>query len=303
MDPQLHMLTEKLIWDAYDHSALLIHIYPTKGKYEISYRIKSGMEKLTIIPEEFFLQLDASLLESSSPVRGNNSRRMYLERNEEDSIQVRYQKVETVTGPRIALRIWQPKRIPTLEKIVEDKSVLNTFHEWLSKNRGIILVSGEIGNGITTSLTAMLQELRKQEKIIFTLENPAELVIEGVNQVELKEQSKAAFEDAYIEITESDPDAICFSMGNFTGMEEILYSTAIRAANAGFLVLLQIYAPSCETALEELQKYSKQNIEHLIVGVSSQKLAKAGGNDTRRAQFALLEPAKKYGKTDRKSVV
>jgi excisionase family DNA binding protein len=292
MDPQLDQLAEKLIWDAFDHGSRLIHIYPCKGKYEISYRTNEGLDKLTTIQEDFFHQLDQSIQRSSTAIHADDSRRMYLQRSEEEAVQVRYQRLETVTGMRLTLRLWQPdKDIPSLDKIVTEKTAKETFESWLKTDSGIIAITGANGSGKTTTVLSILDTLKKQGRVVFTIEDTAEVLIDGVNHVEVKGRDPKNFNDAFDKIYSSDPDVLCFGMGSAVGIESTMYNTAYQAASTGHLVILHMDAPAPEVALEEMKKYISYEFSHLLVGISAQKLVREGKN--RGAIYSFLESEKK----------
>lgn len=287
MDPQLDQLAEKLIWDAFDHGSRLIHIYPSKGKYEISYRTNDGLAKLTTIQDEFFRQLDQSLQNSSTAIHADDSRRMYLQRSEDEAVQVRYQRLETVTGTRLTLRLWRPdKDIPSLEKIVTERAAKDTFETWLRSDSGIIAVTGANGSGKTTTVLSLLDALRKQGRMVFTIEDTAEILIDGVNHVEAKGRDPKSFNDAYEKIYSSDPDVLCFGMGSAVGIESTMYNTAYQAASTGHLVILHMDAPNAESALAEMKRHIAYDFKHLLVGISSQELVREGKK--RSATYSFL---------------
>ena len=101
MEATSQNLAEQLIWDAYDHGTRIIHVGPNQGKYEIRYRQRKGFDHLTLVQEPTFITLDESWRQLSSPMREENMRRLYLHRGQDEALQVRYQKIETVAGPRI----------------------------------------------------------------------------------------------------------------------------------------------------------------------------------------------------------
>jgi type IV pilus assembly protein PilB len=282
MDVNSTSVSEKLIWDAFDHGSRLVHIYPSKGKYEISYRAKSGMEKLTTVQEESFCELDEALTKISTPLEEEDSRRIYLHRGEGDVLQVRYQKLETVTGPRLTLRLWQPERdVLPLENVIGDSEALACFRNWLTQPNGLILVSGASGSGKTTTVYSLINEYKNQGRLVFTIEETAELVIEGINQVEFKgRQHEESFEDVFQKIYSSDPDVICLGLGSCIGIEEKVFKSAYRAAATGHLVILQMDQPSCLDALDAFKRIVPDPLDRFLVGVSCQKLV-ADGNKVR----------------------
>lgn len=273
MELNTQNLPEQLIWDAFDHGARLIHIYPAKGKFEISYRTKNGLEKLSSIQEDSFSEIDDTLIKISTATSDGASRRLYLHREEEDVLQVKYQKIETVTGPRVTLRLWQPEKdVVPLKKITQDKKALEVFQSWLKKNHGLILVSGSTGSGKTTTVYSLLNEYKNQGRVVFTIEESAELVIEGINQIEIKGRAQSLFEETFDKVYSSDPDVICLGLGSYVGIEEKVFTAAYKAASTGHLIILQMDQASCKDAVETLKKFVKYPLEHLLAGVSCQKL-------------------------------
>lgn len=285
----LDSIPEKLIWDAFDHGSRLIHIYPTKGKYEISYRTKVGLEKLSTIQEDSFNELDLSIATISSSVEDENSRRLYLHRGEEDVLQVKYQKIQTITGSRVTLRLWQPEKdVLPLEKITGDQRVLAQFKNWLHKRSGLMIVSGSTGSGKTTTVYSLINEFKNQGKVVFTIENSADLIIEGINQIEIKGKVQAQFEEVFDKVYASDPDVICFGLSSYFGMEEKVFSSAYKAATTGHLVIVQMDQPNCAEALNLFKKYVNYPVDSILVGVSCQKLVEENGGV--KAVYEFLPP-------------
>jgi len=278
MNTQTTSISEKIIWDAFDHGSRLVHIYPSKGKYEISYRAKSGMEKLTDIQEESFAELDSSLNKISTALDDESSRRIYLHRGEEDALQVRYQKLETVTGPRLTLRLYQPEAdVMPLERITGDAKVLSNFKSWLNAKNGLILVSGATGSGKTTTVYSLINEFKNQCRLVFTIEDSVEMVVEGINQIEVKGRQQENFEEIFDKVYSSDPDVICLGLGSLAGIEEKVFNAAYKAASSGHVVIIQMKQASCDDAINEFKKYVNYSIDDFLVGVSCQKLVEESG--------------------------
>lgn len=272
-------ISEKIIWDAFDHGSRLVHIYPSRGKYEISYRTKAKMETLTAIQEDSFKELDDSLTNNSTSLDEGNSRRIYLHRGEDDVLQVRYQKLETVAGPRLTLRLWKTEKdVLPLEKITGgDENALAQFKNLLTKKSGLTLISGANGSGKTTTIYSLINEFKNQGRLVFTIEDTAELVIEGINQVEIKGRQFDNFNEVFEKVYDSDPDVICLGLGSYVGIEEKVFSAAYKAASTGHIVIVQMDQPSCAQAVSTFKKFVHFPVDHLIAGVSCQKLVEESG--------------------------
>lgn len=278
MNTQATSVSEKLIWDAFDHGSRLVHIYPSKGKYEISYRAKSGLEKLTDIQEESFVELDQALNKISTALDDGSSRRIYLHRGDDDVLQVRYQKLETVTGPRLTLRLYQPETdVMPLEKISGSEEVRTEFKKWLTKGSGLILVSGANGSGKTTTIYSLLNEYRKQGRLVFTIEESVDMVIEGINQIEVKGHQRENFEEIFDQVYSSDPDVICLGLGSYFGIEREVFNAAYKAAVAGHVVIVQMSQATIDNTLSEFKKFVSYSLDQVLIGVSCQKLVEDKG--------------------------
>ena len=276
MDTATTTLAEQLIWDAYDHGTRTIHVGPTKGHYEIRYRHRDGLEKLTEIQEETFSALDEYWQQSSSPLHSENSRRLYLNRSAEEGLQVRYNRLETVSGPRVTLSLFNPEKdVMPLENISSgEKNVLETFRKWSQEKSGLIILSGVAGSGKTTTFYSMLHEIRKQGSNIITLERPVDLVIEGINQVELVEETPRELREQLNAILASDPDVIGLLGLNSSQpeLEKILIQAAIAMASTGHLVLLQLHSSTVKEAFDSIQAAVDIDINKVLVGICNQKL-------------------------------
>ncbi|WP_413289926.1 ATPase, T2SS/T4P/T4SS family [Bdellovibrio sp. HCB337] len=272
-------LPEKLIWDAFDHGCNEIHFSPTLGKYEITYRNqRSGYEKITKIEEGVFKIMDDFWVEHSTPIKNEYSRRIYLHRNEDDVLQIRYQKVDTVSGPHLSLSLLQPKLAYfAFEQIGLDEEQSATFKKWTEAQKGLIIVSGPTGSGKTTTVYSLMNEIKKQSRIIFTLENATSLVIDGINQVEYSSRDKEDFEKNFEAINLAGTSVICLGLGLTFGLEKTIYSAAYHAASTGTLVILQMNADSAAEAIEIFEREVGASAKKILVGASWQKLVSQGG--------------------------
>lgn len=294
METNMDVIPEKIIWDAYDHGSRVIHIYPAKGKYEISYRTLKGMEKLTSLQEESFKLIDETLSKISiGGDRGSEKRiNLFREGKNEgtDLLQVKYQKLDTVTGPRVTLRLWQTEKdVMPLEKITSDKTVLETFKKMTTKKNGLLIVTGASGSGKTTTLYSLINEFKNKGHMVFSIEDKAELIIEGINQIELNGKSKDQLEYIFESVYSSDPDVICLSVGASFYTEDTVYNLAYKAASTGHLVVLLMHQASCKEAVNTFNKFVKYPTEHIITGVSCQKLVEVSGKIKAQYEFANVD--------------
>jgi len=278
MNTLITSVSEKIIWDAFDHGSRLVHVYPAKGKYEIAYRSRSGLDKLTEIQEETFLEIDNSLKNLSTALDSENSRRIYLYRSEDDKLQVRYQKLDTVVGPRLTLQLYQPETdVMPIERIASDATVFDQFKSWAKKKSGLIIVTGAAGSGKTTTVYSLLNEYKNQGRLVFTIEDSVEMVIDGINQIELKANQNSDFDKIFAQVYSSDPDVICLGLGSYFGFEEKVFNAAYKAAASGHVVIVQMNKANCIDALATFEKYVQYPTADILIGISSQKLVATQG--------------------------
>lgn len=290
METSVFQISEQLIWDAYQSGSRLIHIEPSQGRFQIRYRTRQGLEKLTSISEETFKSLDMVWRKESTAIRDEETRRMYLHRTESEALQVRYQKLETVTGPRLTLQLFQPfQDVLPLEKIVDgQEETLKKLKSWVGKNHGLIVVCGSTGSGKTTTIYSMINEIKNSGSVIFTLEKPVYTVIDGINQTEIFNNSD--FETMFDKIFNSDPDVVCLGLGGATEIDPLIQTKAVNAAVSGHLVILQMDAISTEEAYKALKKNVSSDLDRILIGICHQKLTLAGNK--LKPTYSFYEPEK-----------
>ena len=284
-------IAETLIWDAIDSGAKGVHIQPKGSQYEISYRTQKDKEVLSTLNKKAFGQLNTYFQEVSSPIRGENKRRFFLGRSEGEGkidLHVRYQQLETVTGPRITLNITRSDHpADTLSKIASGKD-LETFQTWAEKSHGIIAVTGLPGSGKTTTIHCFLQDLIKKGLVAFTLEDPVSFIIEGVNHIEVNMKKKEEVEEAFDAIYDSDLDVLALGLSNPEG-EGLCLTNAYKAATSGHLVLIQMQEGDVHKAMNILEKNLGPEVKDHLVGIVSQKLIAHPKGKGRKAEYQFLK--------------
>lgn len=283
-------IAERLIWDALDQGSAVIHLNPQGQKHQIRYRTRQGLQTLIELPSWGFEALDKEWVERSSPVRGEHKRRMTLERERGEStqrVQVRYQKVETLAGARLALRL-MPERAPVeLERIAQPQDAA-TLRAWMRAPSGLILVSGRSGSGKTTTAYVFLQELAKaNDKVIFTIEETIGEALPGVHQVEVDLDDERAYREVFSSIFDSDLDVLFIGSTIAQRHSKTIWNTALSAAESGHLVFVQLEAESAEDAVERMRAHTDLPFDDVLVGASWQELLEVDGK--RQARYDLLK--------------
>ena len=154
---------------------------------------------------------------------------------------------------------------------------------------GIILVTGATGTGKSTTTYSMLQELNTEDRNIITVEDPVEMNIEGINQVQVNSEIGLTFASALRSILRQDPNIIL--IGEIRDSETA--QIAVRAAITGHLVLSTIHT---NNSLSTIERLLDMNVERYLLstslnGIISQKLARTLCPDCKK-----LRPTTNYEK-------
>jgi type IV pilus assembly protein PilB len=169
--------------------------------------------------------------------------------NEGHKFDIRVSVLPTLHGEKIVLRLLNNDAANIdIEKLGFNKVELEGYLEGIKKPHGIILISGPTGSGKTTTLYATLKILNKEKSNIVTIEDPIEYTLEGVNQVQLKEDIGLTFAGALRSFLRQDPDVIM--LGEIRDGETA--QMAIRAALTGHLVLSTIHTNSAWGTISRL---------------------------------------------------
>tara|TARA_R110002072_G_scaffold202476_3_gene360354 strand:- start:1936 stop:3348 length:1413 start_codon:yes stop_codon:yes gene_type:complete len=154
---------------------------------------------------------------------------------------IRVSVLPTLFGEKIVLRLLSRDGSKIdLTKLGFQKEELEIFKESIKKPNGVILISGPTGSGKTTTLYATLKLLNEESRNILTIEDPIEYTIEGVNQVQLRENIGLDFSAAMKTFLRQDPDVIM--IGEIRDVDTA--QMAIRAALTGHLVFSTIHTNS-----------------------------------------------------------
>ncbi len=157
------------------------------------------------------------------------------------NLDIRVSILPTLYGEKIVLRLLGSDASHIqIEKLGFTKEELERYELAVKKPNGIILISGPTGSGKTTTLYATLKKLNKPTNNILTIEDPIEYTLDGVNQVQLKEEIGLTYTEALRTFLRQDPDIIM--LGEIRDAQTA--QMAIRAALTGHLVLSTIHTNS-----------------------------------------------------------
>jgi len=162
-------------------------------------------------------------------------------RNEREKFDIRVSIIPTLHGEKVVLRLLNNDATDIqLHTLGFSETDLENYMEGIRKPNGIVLISGPTGSGKTTTLYATLKLLNTNTKNLLTIEDPIEYTLEGVNQVQVKENISLTFALAMKNFLRQDPDIIM--LGEIRDVETA--NMAIRLALTGHLVLSTIHTNS-----------------------------------------------------------
>ncbi|WP_420575158.1 GspE/PulE family protein [Kordia sp.] len=243
---------EKIIIAAKDIGSSDIHFEPYENSCRIRFRLDGKLKEQYVIPSSEYpviinkikikAQLDIS--EKRLPQDG----RITIN-NIQGEFDIRVSSLPTLHGEKIVLRILsKDANHINLAELGFSDDELYTYKEIIKKPNGIILISGPTGSGKTTTLYATLKLLNDSETNILTIEDPIEYTLEGINQVQLKENIGLDFSSTLRTFLRQDPDVIM--VGEIRDAKTA--NMAIRAALTGHLVLSTIHTNSAWATISRL---------------------------------------------------
>lgn len=199
-------------------------------------KYKIPVSKYSNIINQVKIQSNLDISEKRLPQDG----RILIEESDE-KFDVRVSTSPSIHGEKIVLRILkQDATNITIENVGFDEIQLSIIKNQLLKPHGLVLISGPTGSGKTTTLYSFLNVLNKSSNNILTIEDPVEYTLDGLNQVQLKEDIGLTFTKALKSFLRQDPDIIV--VGEIR--DEDTAKIAVRAALTGHLVLSTIHTNS-----------------------------------------------------------
>lgn len=243
---------EKLLFTAKNIGSSDIHFEPYEHKCRVRFRLDGKLKEQFIISlQEYPIIVNKLKIKSGldiSEKRLPQDGRITVKTNTEE-FDIRVSSLPTLHGEKLVLRILsKDANHINLDDLGFTETELKTYKETVKKPNGIILISGPTGSGKTTTLYATLKLLNDDQTNILTIEDPIEYTLEGVNQVQLKENIGLDFASTLRTFLRQDPDIIM--VGEIRDSKTA--NMAIRAALTGHLVLSTIHTNSAWATISRL---------------------------------------------------
>lgn len=276
-DAPIVKFLHKMLLDAFNMRASDLHFEPYEHQYRVRFRIDGELREIASPPIAIKEKLASRIKVISrldiSEKRIPQDGRMKLKVGPDRVIDFRVSTLPTLFGEKIVIRILDPSSaklgIDALGYEPEEKERLLTA---IGRPYGMILVTGPTGSGKTVSLYTCLNLLNKPGVNIATAEDPSEINLPGVNQVNVNEKAGLTFAAALKSFLRQDPDIIM--VGEIRDLETA--DISIKAAQTGHLVLSTLHTNDAPTTLTRMRNMgiAPFNIASSVILITAQRLAR-----------------------------
>ena len=267
----------KMLLDAFNMRASDLHFEPYEHTYRVRFRIDGELREIASPPIAIKDKLASRIKVISrmdiSEKRVPQDGRMKLKVGPDRVIDFRVSTLPTLFGEKIVIRILDPSSakvgIDALGYEPEEKERLMSA---ISRPYGMVLVTGPTGSGKTVSLYTCLNLLNKPGINISTAEDPSEINLPGVNQVNVNEKAGLTFAAALKAFLRQDPDVIM--VGEIRDLETA--DISIKAAQTGHMVLSTLHTNDAPTTLTRMMNMGIPtfNIASSVILITAQRLAR-----------------------------
>jgi type IV pilus assembly protein PilB len=252
-DAPIVRFVNKILLDAIKKGASDLHFEPYEKRYRVRFRIDGILAEVASPPINLTTKIAARLKVMSrldiSEKRTPQDGRIKLKLSKNKSIDFRVSTLPTLFGEKIVMRILDSSSaqlgIDVLGYEEEQKAL---FMEAIHKPQGMVLVTGPTGSGKTVSLYTAVNIINTPERNISTAEDPVEINLEGVNQVNVNTKVGLTFSAALRSFLRQDPDIVL--VGEIRDLETA--EIAIKAAQTGHLVLSTLHTNSAPETLTRM---------------------------------------------------
>jgi len=252
-DAPIVRFVNKIMLDAIRKSASDIHFEPYEKYYRIRLRIDGVLREIAQPPVQLSTKLAARLKVMSrldiAERRVPQDGRIKMRLSKNRSIDFRVSSCPTLFGEKIVLRILDASTaMMGIDALGYEPFQKDLYMKTLARPQGMILVTGPTGSGKTVSLYTGLSILNVEDTNISTAEDPAEIVLPGVNQVNVNPKVGLTFASALRAFLRQDPDVIM--VGEIRDLETA--EIAIKAAQTGHLVLSTLHTNDAPQTLTRM---------------------------------------------------
>ena len=276
-DAPIVVYINKLLMDAIRKGASDLHFEPYEKRYRVRFRIDGILHEVAAPPHALSGRLAARLKVMSNldiaERRVPQDGRIKLRISRNKAIDFRVSTLPTLWGEKVVMRILDSSSAQLgIDMLGYEPEQKQLYMDALHQPQGMILVTGPTGSGKTVSLYTGLNILNTEERNIATAEDPVEINLPGINQVQINTRAGLDFASALRAFLRQDPDIVM--VGEIRDLETA--EIAIKAAQTGHLVLSTLHTNSSAETLTRLLNMGvpAYNIASSVTLVIAQRLAR-----------------------------
>jgi type IV pilus assembly protein PilB len=268
---------QKILMDGINNGASDLHFEPYEKYYRIRLRIDGELREWAqpplAIKEKLASRIKVISRLDISEKRVPQDGRMKLVISPQRAIDFRVSTLPTLFGEKIVMRILDPSSAKLgIDALGYDADQKELLLDAVQRPYGMVLVTGPTGSGKTVSLYTCLNILNKAGVNISTAEDPAEINLPGINQVNVNDKAGLTFSAALKSFLRQDPDVIM--VGEIRDLETA--DIAIKAAQTGHMVLSTLHTNDAPTTLTRMMNMgiAPFNIASSVILITAQRLAR-----------------------------
>jgi len=268
---------QKILMDAINAGASDLHFEPYEKFYRIRLRIDGELREFAqpplAIKEKLASRIKVISRLDISEKRIPQDGRMKLALSPSRAIDFRVSTLPTLFGEKIVMRILDPSSAKLgIEALGYDADQKQLLLDAVTRPYGMVLVTGPTGSGKTVSLYTCLNILNQPGVNISTAEDPAEINLPGINQVNVNDKAGLTFAAALKAFLRQDPDVIM--VGEIRDLETA--DISIKAAQTGHMVLSTLHTNDAPTTLTRMMNMGVApfNIASSVIMITAQRLAR-----------------------------
>ena len=268
---------QKMLLDAINDGASDIHFEPYEKNYRIRFRVDGVLREIAapplVIKEKIASRIKVISRLNIAEKRVPQDGRMRLVLSKSRAIDFRVSTLPTMYGEKIVLRILDPSSATLgIEALGYEPEQKELLLDAVQRPYGMVLVTGPTGSGKTVSLYTCLNILNKPGINISTAEDPAEIPLPGINQVNIDDRQGLTFPVALKAFLRQGPDIIM--VGEIRDLETA--EIAIKAAQTGHMVLSTLHTNDAPSTLTRLKNMGVPtfNIASSILLITAQRLVR-----------------------------
>ena len=267
----------KVLVDAIKRGASDIHFEPYENVYRVRFRMDGILKQVASAPVKLSARMAARLKVMSSldiaEKRVPQDGRIKLNLSKTKAVDFRVSTCPTLFGEKVVLRILDGSAAKLgIDKLGYEEDQKRLFLGAIGRPYGMVLVTGPTGSGKTVSLYTALNILNTDERNISTAEDPVEIRVSGINQVQMNIKAGMTFAAALRSFLRQDPDVIM--VGEIRDLETA--EIAIKAAQTGHMVLSTLHTNDAPQTISRLMNMgiAPYNITSSVTLVIAQRLAR-----------------------------